>query len=183
MVLRDYQRSKVYKAETKFTTLLQSTNSLTRLETVSEMQKFVDNLVNSIWFEEKWEVEYVVVKDGRGRRRAAGSWTHNFITMPKWCRDIVTILHELAHVCCYQHTKYAPEAQHQNFKAEYQAVHGQEYCKRMLALVEYVLGKEERVELATCYSEKNIRYMGSDYDWERERRKRYNVRSRNGTND
>ena len=45
----------------------------------------------------------VTVKDGRGRRNAAGSYHSKTIWMPRWARTVPVLCHELAHV--HTHTR------------------------------------------------------------------------------
>ena len=37
------------------------------------------------------------MKDGRGRRHAGASFQDNLITLPRWSRQTVIVLHEIAH--------------------------------------------------------------------------------------
>lgn len=37
------------------------------------------------------------VRDGRGRRHAGASYEDNLITLPRWSRQTVIVLHEVAH--------------------------------------------------------------------------------------
>lgn len=174
MELRDYQRSKVYRAETEFKRdCLQSARDDIRLDTVSEMQDFVNSTVGSDWFWKRWKINYISVSDGRGRRRAAAYYRDKRIAMPRWCRDKLIVLHEIAHICIHHGTHYAPEQQHRNFNKRYMASHGQEFCKAFLALVDYVFGREMEETLRSYFADIGVRYMGSDYDWEMQRKENY----------
>jgi len=98
-----------------------------RIETVPEIQAYVDKLTNSAWFKRRWpNTSYrgIVVKDGRRARRASGGF--GCISFPRWSRVEWVILHELAHCLAGQRGGW----------------HGQPFCKVYIELVTHQLGKE-----------------------------------------
>lgn len=89
---RDSQRSRVYAAE-------RGVPQGAKFKGFAECRAYVDGIVASGWWREKFpHVPTVEVKDGRGRRHAGGSAQHRFVTLPRWARNELIVLHELAHV-------------------------------------------------------------------------------------
>jgi len=87
---RDQQRKRLYAAETILASV-----SRRRIETVPDLQAYVDELCHKPWFKHRWGSHQVVVKDGRGRRRASA--IGNVIKMPRHARFEWVVLHEVAH--------------------------------------------------------------------------------------
>jgi len=146
---RDSQRSKVYRAEDTVTV----PEALERLETVEEMQAWVDKIVRTRW----WRVyklpsaskakhragrliSYgkITVKDGRARRSASG-WRGS-IKMPKWSRTKLIVLHEVAHAIQTE----SPS-------------HGRQYARIYLDLVTRFIGPEAGRQLKAAYVKHHVR--------------------------
>ena len=72
-----------------------------------------------------------------GYRRKHAETCHATITLPVWSRNKLTLLHELAHLCCWCDLE----------NGETLSFHGKEFSKVYLTLVERVLGKEIRKQL------------------------------------
>lgn len=127
---RDNQKQRLYNAEDKFC------YQTPRLETVKEMQAYVDKLTGSAWWKRRWpHVHHIEVKDGRGRRRANGSSSGRYIKMPKWCRHEMIVLHEISHVV-------APRRE---------ASHGPGFVRIYAELIGHKLGADmRRAFLASC---------------------------------
>jgi len=87
---RDHQRSRLYAAETVLATV-----SRRRIETIPDLQNYVDELCGEQWFQRRWGSHHLVVRDGRGRRRAGA--IGNIIRMPRHARFEWVVLHEVAH--------------------------------------------------------------------------------------
>lgn len=136
---RDNQRSKVYRAERRVSKGVQ-------FSTVSEMQGYVDQLCASRWWHNRFpDVQDITVKDGRGRRNAAG-WNGRcgtgYVAMPRWSRCERVLFHEVAHVVtpgCY-------------------AWHGREFVRNFLALVDRWMGKEVARLLRESFSEYKVKW-------------------------
>lgn len=64
-------------------------------ESVADVQRYVDAIIESDWWTTRSSTSRIVVKDGRRRRSACATWGE--IRMPRWSRTPETILHELAH--------------------------------------------------------------------------------------
>jgi putative metallohydrolase (TIGR04338 family) len=143
---RDSQRSKVYAAE-RFWRYSGGGRHVgarnERLETVPEMQAWVDKITASAWWQQRYpHVSKITVRDGAGQRRALGYPGRRMISMPKWSRSRGVILHEVAHVIAPTGTAW----------------HGWEYCAELLALVQHFLGKEEADALRAAFDQERVRY-------------------------
>ena len=149
---RDSQRSKVYKAEQGHSLWFDEA----LFDSVGEVQEWVDSICRSRWFKNRFRrhaidpksvmrygrsADGIKVLDGRGRRRANGS-TRGFIKLPIWTRSDMHILHEIAHVVT------SPRV----------AAHGREFCANYLALVRQFMGREEAIELKTCFKKHRVKY-------------------------
>ena len=91
---RDTQRRKVYTAENRV-------DKGRKLETVPEMQGYVDQMLRSRWWKMKFpNVTHVLVQDGRARKTAGAvfSLRDPAIKMPRWSRRELFVLHEIAHI-------------------------------------------------------------------------------------
>lgn len=135
--MRDSQRSKVYKAEE----VLKEGD--VRLDTVPEIQSYVDRLIKSAWFRRRWpSVKSVIVKDGRGRIRAGAS-DDGSILMPFWCRYRYIVLHEISHLLPDWNV----------------ADHGPEFCKVYLELVKHCMGRDAWEKLRTSFKNNRVKWI------------------------
>ena len=80
--LRDFQRKKLYQFEES----VLEPHSLNRMLTLTECVSLAQNYNPTI-----------DGRDGRGRRHAGASYEDNLITLPRWSRQTVIVLHEVAH--------------------------------------------------------------------------------------
>lgn len=124
---RDSQRSKVYKAEHML--MEHSQNGMS----IEDVREFVDKIMDSNWLDGKYPRAYgygkVIVKDGRGRRKAGGCFA--YITMPKWSRSRLVVLHELAH-----------SITERQYGCRFIAPHGREYCSIFISLTRRWMSKD-----------------------------------------
>jgi putative metallohydrolase (TIGR04338 family) len=129
---RDTQRGKLYAAER----VCQPPEP--EFRTVIDCQVFVDEVIaeHREWF---WP-KYVCVQDGRGRRSACASF--DTISVPRWARTRIVILHELAHIIT------PPPF----------AWHGPEFALNFLKLVRSVLGFDQYNKLATSFEDHSVRW-------------------------
>lgn len=74
---------------------------------VSDIQSYVDSVLNRKLVREEFDNRPIRVLDGRGRRSACATWEGE-IKMPRWSRSTYVILHEVAHVLTNRHRKMAP---------------------------------------------------------------------------
>lgn len=154
---RDSQRGKVYKAER---TVWENKLAAERIETVPEIQKWVDKICSYAWFKRRFGQIRIRVEDGRGRRAAGGERVmfctldfstgsrevkevyDGYIKMPLWSRTKLIILHEMSHVL----NKYKP-------------AHGRFFARCFLTVVNHVLGKDVYKELAKAFKENRVKYL------------------------
>ena len=80
--LRDFQRQKLYRFEEARLQKHPLNQNLTMTECTTLARKYNPR---------------IKVKDGRGRRHAGASFEENLITLPRWSRQTVIVLHEIAH--------------------------------------------------------------------------------------
>lgn len=142
--LRDSQRSKVYRAE-----CIALADRSERLETVPEMQQYVDKILRSRWFKGKWDYLAIQVKDGRGRSRACGGYYGfgtGYIKMPKWSRTRYVVLHEMAHVITGM--EHRSEG----------TIHGRRFMRVYLALVGRWMGKAAAADLRSRCKEHRVKW-------------------------
>ena len=114
--LRDSQRARLYRAEGEVDTGR-------ALPTVPLLQAYVDDLVQTDWFEARWGTRSIQVRPGHGHRRATAD-EHGVLQMPRWARSELVLLHEVAH--CLTPPGCAP--------------HGAEYAGILLCLVRRRMG-------------------------------------------
>lgn len=131
MSARDNQRKRLYDAE--FAVRSFGTGAGRRLETVPEVQAYVNAILGSRWFKARWGVRSIPVLDGRGRRSACAEGSR--IKMPLWARNEMVTLHEVAHVLTPG--KYAD--------------HGPEFAGVLLALIRQFMGPEAAASLRESF--------------------------------
>jgi putative metallohydrolase (TIGR04338 family) len=121
---RDTQRSRVYASDPALIMLAKP------LATVADVERFAERVFASKRVQAafpksaKWK-RPLVVKDGRGRRRACG-W-YGGIAIPIWARNEAVVLHELAHTICQREHNWV-------------AGHGWQFCAIYLKLALYMMG-------------------------------------------
>ncbi len=143
---RDYQRSAVYAAEKA----VDGFKTEFRMETVPELQAYVDQLRADPWLLERFpKSKYrAQVTDGRHCRHASA--TSRRIRMPRWARSRMILLHEFAHVLVRRHFSNDPG-------------HGLEFCRIYLLLVERYMGPVFHVLLKAEFTRRGVRFA---YDTE-----------------
>jgi len=146
---RDSQRSKVYRSERHLSDHMKRYGG--RLETVPEMQAWIDEINRSRWLKgyikrHPHGIAYrpITVTDGRARRRACAELyvKRAYVKVPRWCRSKLVLLHEMAHV-------YTPV---------YVAWHGPEFCACYLDFVGRWLGREAKAELKAAFIKCSVKH-------------------------
>jgi hypothetical protein len=132
--VRDYQRQKVYDAESKVSAFTYHADK-ENLPTAdwSYLQRYVLEMTQTPWFQARFPKYRIQVKDGRRCRRAHGGW--GTIWMPKWSRSPLLILHEIAHAVGFMMSDK----------------HGPKYCGDYLYLVYHQLGEKVYRELRSSF--------------------------------
>lgn len=141
---RDFQKSKLYEAERRHSLFPRaeweraSNRDGYRAApaedemNVEEMQAFVNDILRTRWFKNRYALNWVTVKDGRGRRKAGGDYWGRCIKMPRWSRRPIVVLHELVHVL---------------LNPRIHPYHGEEFCGWYLALVRRFISEDAYKEL------------------------------------
>src|SRR5262249_11084077 len=98
----DQQDERLYEAENSVISFRDPRNYM---GTVAAVERFLSLVVSSAWFLDRWPTMdgvHVHLLDGRGSRSA---WSHanGVISLPRWARRKLVVLHELAHVVTWQH--------------------------------------------------------------------------------
>ena len=147
--MRDSQRNKVYTAER----VLMDTYGRRNL-TISECQQYADKVLASAFVRRHFGTVTVNIEHGRGGGFAYRNvswfdtyyevWRYgNRITLGKWARREIVVLHELAHVL-------AP--------AWHTAAHGWEFCATYLNLVRHFLGAEAHDVLKDSFKANRVKF-------------------------
>jgi putative metallohydrolase (TIGR04338 family) len=150
---RDNQRQKLYNAENLVFNLGKDPRAGRHLQTIDEIQAYLDKLVDSAWFKRRWGAGVYSnrhgrsyrIGDGRGARRATGGMFT--LTYPRWSRHEAIVLHELAH--------HIVERMHGSNREPW---HGWVFASIFLELIEHQLGKETADQLKAAMRSKNVRF-------------------------
>ena len=140
--MRDSQKSKLYLSEAVLHNWTKE-----KLPAVGDVEAYADK----VWASKRIRAAFPiatghnhprpVVKDGRGTSHARGG--AYFINIPRWARNPVVVLHELAHTINSRELCGRPHAGH-----------GWEFCATFLKLVLYMLGREAhdklKAEMKAC---------------------------------
>jgi putative metallohydrolase (TIGR04338 family) len=145
--MRDNQRQRVYNAERD--TPMWSNSP--RIDDIDALRKYVSKICKSAWYRKRaarnagkaFRWREIEVGDGRRRRNACGNRWQGYIKMPVWSRNVLVILHEVAHVC----------------QPDVSAGHGREYCKIYLALVKKWMGRVEYELLKIAFKKHGVKYV------------------------
>lgn len=166
MAKRDFQKQRVYDAEYthsyrkiairewvysrngSYTKTEGRFKDGTKLMTIHEVGEYVGKIMRSRWWKSRMpNVRFLDLVDGRGTRWATGSrraaWI--FLNIPRWARQPLIILHELAHCMT------GPDFLH--------PFHGREFCANHLDLIKRWLGREAWLEMKECYKDKRVKYI------------------------
>jgi putative metallohydrolase (TIGR04338 family) len=144
--MRDFQRQKIYDSEREFRS--RGKLEIQRYKTLKEIQPFLDVILSNQWFK-KHKITKIRIYCGRGN--TAYGWLEDPNTaamkLPKWAKNQITILHELAHSVC---AKY--------FSDEEIAFHGPEFVSAYLDLIYYILGKSSFINMCSLLSANKVKY-------------------------
>ena len=137
--LADTQREALYKWETSAEVGLAARPTLLTLE---ECQAAVDVL-----FRDYVDAKPPTVTDGRGSRRASYQRFGHRIRLPRWARNLRTVVHEVAHAVIarakVEHTN-VPGAAHPGSPWQYVAAHGPEYATLLLNMYAFYHRQDKR---------------------------------------
>ena len=125
-----------------------------RLETVGEIEDFVNAIHRSRWFKgflrkqnPQMYIRAIFIHDGRGTRKGF-AWRYlngnAVLNLPRWSRSKLIILHELAHVITPDCGCYAS--------------HGSEFCANYLELVRRWIDKDTHAALKDSFREHRVKH-------------------------
>ena len=112
--------------------LLEKYGTTYQIKSLKKIEKWLNKKVlTNKWFQLHFCTEKVFVrKKEKGEGRPVAHWQIRTMCLPKWSRNSVVILHELAHIC--------NEADRHGYTS-----HGKEFAGIFLLLVKYFIGKED----------------------------------------
>lgn len=146
---RDNQRSKVYAAENRAKKRLREKGRFqaVQFESVQEVEQYVNRILRSQWWKKNcqgWLIREVRVKDGRGTTNASAHRSRYgcYINIPRWARNELVVLHELAHIACSN--EHAP--------------HGREFSRMFLSMVKRWMGREAWEVLREEFKAAKVKY-------------------------
>jgi len=123
-----------------------------RLETVGEIESFLNKIHRSRWFKgflckqsPPVTIRKYYVKDGRGTSRGFACRWHNgnaMLNLPRWSRSKLVILHEMTHTVTPN--RYA--------------WHGPEFCANYLELVKRWIDAETHADLKASFQDHRAKY-------------------------
>jgi hypothetical protein len=139
--VRDFQRQKVYNAESEWRLGMKNQKKEFPVLTLEQLHlKAKEMLVSRQLF------DHIQVRDGRGHRRAT-AFTSRYgwstLTFPCWSRTLPILVHEVAHVVA-------------NRTAVKRVGHGPEFCRSMLRLVRDYISPSEASLLQTYYMKHRV---------------------------
>ncbi len=139
---RDSQRSRLYKAERDIT--IPNGNYLS---SVQDIQNYVDKIINSAWWRNRFSLKQISVKGGR-TGCSASSYLYRrsgigIIIMPHWSRYELWILHEITHTIVNR--PYA--------------AHGRLFAKIYLELVRHKMKSVAHKALKSSYRKYNVKFQ------------------------
>jgi len=148
--MRDFQRQKVYDSDRQFRRKYKS--ELKFYKNLSEIQIFLDEILDNKWFKQ-FNIEHIHVYCSKGS--IAYGWLEDNYTiamkLPKWSKNQLTILHEIAHGLC---SKY--------FSYDNIAFHGPEFISAYLDLIYYFLGKNHFMNMHEILTKNKVKYTFSN---------------------
>jgi len=133
----DSQRIRVYRAEWWVEATLPVN---CKFKSIKEIQTFIDNLFNEVWFKTRWKISAPKVMEITGR--TAYAIRDDEIHLPQWGWNKITVLHELSHIV-HPHNYGTP--------------HGRYFCRTFLALVGHKIGHKFAKDLKKEFIKRNVR--------------------------
>jgi putative metallohydrolase (TIGR04338 family) len=140
---RDNQRERVYRGERQ--SGLQQNQVEVKPLSIKECQKFVNRVVARKSITKVYGKRIITVEAGRGGGRAFHDWRGRVISLGRWARQPIVLLHEISH-----------------HLAPYHVSHGPEFVEIMLKLTRQVLGKEAEEKLLASYALNGVQTCGKN---------------------
>ena len=140
---RDSQRSRVYKAERA----IRKEYGGKHFRETADVERYIKKQFARKTITRRYGDigQHITAHDGRGRGRA-GAWGYNDITLPKWTRFELMIIHEVAHLMTNR------------LHGLNTAGHGWQFCSIYLDLVRFILGKEAHAALKASFKAHKVKF-------------------------
>jgi putative metallohydrolase (TIGR04338 family) len=140
---RDFQRSKLYKAERKVLPLFDKSELFSDM---NELKAYCELIKETDYWKKHKGWKRVKVKDGRARQSAC-YWSHDrSVAFPKGLRTPCVAIHEMAHCLTHKTT------------GDNYVGHGTHFCGHYIKLVNELLGYEMAMKLQKQFDEDGVRY-------------------------
>ena len=139
---RDEQRKRLYAAEREVKAYLRDP-----LPKIEEMQRFVDSILRSRWFQIHFAASMSApIRVIGGRQRAATAMNFlSTISMPTWSRNKLIVLHEVAHILTDRY-----------YGSDFIEGHGKQFASFFLELVDHFLGADDCQDLLEAFSRNSV---------------------------
>jgi len=140
---RDFQRSKLYDAESSVFPMYEPVEKYRQLDDCHEFLKKI--MATEYWKRHKgWK--RIKIGDGRGRRSACYKPHRRQVCLPLWARNEYVMIHEMAH--CLVHKT----------QGDSRVWHGTHFAGHYLQLVDELLGMDESSKLMESFDKKGVKY-------------------------
>lgn len=139
--MRDFQRQRVYNAESEWRLGMKNQKKEFPILTLDELHSKGKEILES-----RHISDYLEIRDGRGHRRATAKTSRfgwSTLTFPCWSRTLPILVHEVAHVVA-------------NRTAGKRVGHGPEFCRAMLRLVRDYISPSEASLLQVYYMKHRV---------------------------
>lgn len=140
--MRDFQKSKVYQAENNALMQLKENPEFTTLD---ECKTYINEIINSDYWNKHKGWKRIKLRCGRGCTNAFYRAHDKSITLPKWARGKMVIIHECAHWLTRKTTEDGTS-------------HGSHFAGHFLMLIDELLGEEHSAALMQQYEELGVIY-------------------------
>ena len=141
---RDYQCSRLYRAEREVAAYLRDS-----LPTVADIQRYVDEILRNPWMQLRFgsSVRAPITVVGGRQRPAFAQTYYASISMPKWSRCKLIVIHEMCHILVDRY-----------YGQDCTAGHGPEFATFELALVECFLGADDGCDLHDAFARHGVEH-------------------------
>lgn len=137
---RDSQRQKIYDASDYARRAISDLSN--NFSSLADIQSFTNVLTSTIWFRKRFGVHAITVTT-RHVDASANRWSSTIRFSKDW-RNMLTVLHEIAHIARHSGTG---------------AAHGRFFARTLIALVDHVVGKEAAEVLKTEFKKERVKYL------------------------
>jgi hypothetical protein len=145
-IVRDTQKGKVYKSEQEvFKDIIYS-----ECMSLDECESFINSLTSSDYYIRFKGFKNIKVKSGRGERSPAYyHYDIKTISLPKWARNPVVVIHETIHALVHKTV------------GDY-AGHHASFCTHYLNLLNYFMGEDSANKLKDSFIKNKVLFREKD---------------------